>query len=146
MSYRVARQQIVGPLAVLVFSGRFYVVDRGRANVAVGPKFKSRTAARNWIARHHEVKAQTDVPEADDNAVRVYVPKVGEVVEVTERSHRYILLGHYTLLERHGAKSRAWQAQHKGTGRTVTLYEDEFERPEVTVCGVCGLVQCECDR
>jgi hypothetical protein len=45
--------------------------------------------------------------------------KSGDEVEVKER----LLPGRYTLVSRHRF---SWEAKHHKTGRTVTIYEDEF--------------------
>ena len=59
----------------------------------------------------------------------------GDDVEVKERSHKYILLGRYRLLYKHGPNRHAWQARHYRTSREMTLYDDEFEPAPVKVTG-----------
>ena len=52
--------------------------------------------------------------------------KAGDKVVVETRSDGLIFIGRYTLVELNGPKGSSWQAKHHKTGRTITLYDDEF--------------------
>jgi hypothetical protein len=51
MSFRMLKENLVGPLDVFSLCGEFVIVDRGAGNRVLAPRFKTRDDAHRWMLR-----------------------------------------------------------------------------------------------